>query len=105
MQTVGASERVFSVKSNQIILFTSIACFKDSAAMQAVGASERVFSLLDRRPQMVPSGNAKPHVSPDGAHLEFKDVSFAYPSRPDIQVSYCMLICSSSTGSCLVDGC
>ena len=73
--------------------------------MQAVGASERVFSLLDRRPQMVPSGSAKPHVSPDGAHLEFKDVSFAYPSRPDIQVSCCMLICSSSTGSYFVDGC
>lgn len=59
---------------------------RESCFLQAVGASERVFSLLDRRPQMVPSGNAKPHVSPEGAHLEFKDVNFAYPSRPDVQV-------------------
>lgn len=62
--------------------------YTQNPTLQAVGASERVFGLLDRRPQMVPSGNAKPHLSAEGAHLEFKDVSFAYPSRPDIQVSY-----------------
>ena len=55
--------------------------------LQAVRASERVFSLLDRQPQMVPGGNSRPHGSPQGAHLEFRDVTFAYPSRPDIQVS------------------
>ena len=54
--------------------------------IQAVGASTRVFTLLDRRPQMVPAGHAKPQGSPEGAHIEFRNVSFAYPSRPDIQV-------------------
>ena len=53
---------------------------------QAVGASTRVFALLDRQPQMVPAGHAKPRGSPDGAHIEFRSVTFAYPSRPDVQV-------------------
>lgn len=41
-----------------------------------------MFQLLDRTPQLPPSGNEKPTGSPAGAALEFKDVSFAYPSRP-----------------------
>lgn len=47
----------------------------------AVGAGKRVFQLMDRTPQLPPSGSLKPTGSPAGAFLEFRAVSFAYPSR------------------------
>lgn len=47
-----------------------------------VGAGKRVFQLMDRTPQLPPSGSQKPTGSPAGAELEFRAVSFAYPSRP-----------------------
>lgn len=36
---------------------------------------------MDRTPQLPPSGSLKPTGSPAGAFLEFRAVSFAYPSR------------------------
>ena len=56
-----------------------------AASLQAVGASERVFQLLDRAPQMVPAGKAKPSGSPAGGEVQFCNVHFSYPSRPDVQ--------------------
>lgn len=47
-----------------------------------VGAGKRVFQLMDRTPQLPPSGDQRPTGSPAGAELEFREVSFAYPSRP-----------------------
>ncbi|XP_055988304.1 LOW QUALITY PROTEIN: antigen peptide transporter 2-like [Sorex fumeus] len=46
-----------------------------------VGAAEKVFHYLDRRPQLPPSGTLAPS-SLQGL-VQFQDVSFAYPSRPD----------------------
>ncbi|WIA37121.1 hypothetical protein OEZ86_014084 [Tetradesmus obliquus] len=54
-----------------------------ASLIAAVGAGRRVFQLMDRTPQLPPSGTLKPAGSPAGASLEFKDVHFAYPSRPD----------------------
>lgn len=52
--------------------------------MKAVGAAQRVFELLDRTPEIPLRGGATlPRV--DG-RLDFNDVSFAYPSRPDTPV-------------------
>lgn len=42
-----------------------------------------MFQLMDRTPQLPPSGTLRPSGSPEGAALEFRDVHFAYPSRPD----------------------
>ena len=53
--------------------------------MEAVGAAEKVFELIDRRPEIDHhSGSEKPDKL-DGV-VEFKNVSFAYPTRPDVQV-------------------
>eukprot|EP00878_Enallax_costatus_P024565 GHUV01026220.1.p1 GENE.GHUV01026220.1~~GHUV01026220.1.p1 ORF type:complete len:317 (+),score=77.26 GHUV01026220.1:410-1360(+) len=48
----------------------------------AVGAGRRVFELMDRNPNMPPSGTLKPTGSPNGAAVEFQSVYFSYPSRP-----------------------
>ena len=53
--------------------------------MEAVGAAEKVFELIDREPKIDHhSGADKPDVL-DGL-IEFRNVSFAYPTRPDVQV-------------------
>ena len=53
-----------------------------------VGAAEKVFSYLDRRPNLPPTGTlAPPRLE---GRVEFQDVFFSYPSRPEkpvLQVS------------------
>jgi len=55
-----------------------------SDLMKAIGASQRIFSLLDRKPLLRFRGGSKLPVIK--GEIEFKDVHFAYPSRPDAQV-------------------
>lgn len=53
-----------------------------------VGAAEKVFSYMDRRPNLPQPGTlAPPRLE---GRVEFQDVSFSYPSRPEkpvLQVS------------------
>ncbi|XP_067865021.1 ABC-type oligopeptide transporter ABCB9 [Heterodontus francisci] len=51
---------------------------------KAVGASEKVFEYMDRRPALSTVGTFAP-VRPK-AHIEFRNVTFAYPKRPDTPV-------------------
>ncbi|XP_041349743.1 ABC transporter B family member 25-like [Gigantopelta aegis] len=53
--------------------------------MQAVGASLRIFNLMDRQPEMVESTKALilPQLT---GNVEFQNVCFTYPSRPEKQV-------------------
>jgi putative ABC transport system ATP-binding protein len=51
-----------------------------SELMKGVGAAGRLFELQDRQPSTYPSVG-KPAKSAQAA-IEFKDVSFAYPTRP-----------------------
>lgn len=46
-----------------------------------VGAAEKVFQYLDRKPKLPPPGTLAP--SSLQGRVQFQDVSFAYPSRPD----------------------
>ena len=52
--------------------------------MQAAGASEKVFEYIDREPEIKNDGT----LAPKGlkGQIEFKNVSFHYPSRPDTPV-------------------
>ncbi|XP_072000196.1 ABC-type oligopeptide transporter ABCB9 [Engystomops pustulosus] len=52
--------------------------------MQGVGAAEKVFEFIDRKPKMVNDGTYAPeHLE---GKVEFRNVTFAYPTRPTTQV-------------------
>lgn len=51
--------------------------------MKAVGSSERVFGLLDRRPELeVPDAARTSRIQE--ARVRFEDVTFSYPTRPEV---------------------
>lgn len=53
--------------------------------MEAIGASIRVFELLDRIPKVNYDGGSIPPHGIEG-RITFQNVSFHYPSRPEIEV-------------------
>ena len=53
--------------------------------MEVVGASKKVFLYVTRKPLVETNGELMPDTGIDG-HIEFKNVSFAYPTREDITV-------------------
>ena len=52
---------------------------------KAVGATERVFELLDEVPEDINS-TSNPTIEKIQGNVVFQNVSFSYPSRPEIQV-------------------
>lgn len=56
--------------------------------MQAVGCSRKVFDLIDRQPVIKNNGR----IAPDSRNsmiegrIEFRNVKFSYPTRPDIPI-------------------
>lgn len=52
---------------------------------KAVGATERVFELLDEVPEEINS-TENPVTEKITGNVSFKNVSFSYPSRPEIEV-------------------
>ncbi|XP_005806663.1 ATP-binding cassette sub-family B member 9 [Xiphophorus maculatus] len=64
-------------------------CFESIASvytglMQGVGAAEKVFEYLDRKPKHPAEGTEAPN-SCTGL-VEFRDITFAYPTRPEVDV-------------------
>uniref|UniRef100_A0A7S4F8U8 Bile salt export pump n=3 Tax=Chrysotila carterae TaxID=13221 RepID=A0A7S4F8U8_CHRCT len=55
-----------------------------SSMMNALGSSVRVFQLLDRRPRLALTGGLK--LDDVRGRIEFRQVSFAYPSRAESAV-------------------
>lgn len=53
--------------------------------MKGVGASQRIISL-HALSSPIQLGEGQPVVSPSKGTIELRDVSFAYPSRPDVKV-------------------
>ncbi|XP_053182223.1 ATP-binding cassette sub-family B member 9 [Scomber japonicus] len=52
--------------------------------MQGVGAAEKVFEYLDRKPKHPADGEEAPEAC--NGVVEFKDVTFAYPTRPETDI-------------------
>ena len=52
---------------------------------RAAGAMERLSELLDVRPDIIVPENPQPIPQPAEGALAFDDVSFSYPSRPDVK--------------------
>ncbi|XP_028269051.1 ATP-binding cassette sub-family B member 9-like [Parambassis ranga] len=52
--------------------------------MQGVGAAEKVFEYLDRKPKHPADGTETPDTC--GGLVEFKDITFAYPTRPEVDI-------------------
>ncbi|HXH75620.1 MAG TPA: ABC transporter transmembrane domain-containing protein [Bacteriovoracaceae bacterium] len=50
--------------------------------MSAIGASDRIFEILEKSTEDTVTGRS----SPEEGHIEFKDVFFAYPTRPEFPV-------------------
>ncbi|XP_037830741.1 ATP-binding cassette sub-family B member 9 isoform X2 [Kryptolebias marmoratus] len=64
-------------------------CFESIASvytglMQGVGAAEKVFEYLDRKPKHPAEGTEVPDKCT--GLVEFEDVTFAYPTRPETDV-------------------
>ncbi|KAI1280130.1 P-loop containing nucleoside triphosphate hydrolase protein [Xylaria sp. FL0933] len=55
-----------------------------SELMKGVGAATRLFELEDRKPAIPPTRGVR--VQSAKGVIEFSDVSFAYPTRPDNQI-------------------
>jgi ABC-type multidrug transport system fused ATPase/permease subunit len=54
--------------------------------MKGLGASERVFQLLGRKPEIRGDSGTVFDIARDYGNIEFKNVSFAYPSRPGAEI-------------------
>ncbi|XP_064424039.1 ATP-binding cassette sub-family B member 9 isoform X1 [Latimeria chalumnae] len=52
--------------------------------MQGVGAAEKVFAFIDRKPIMSSDGTLAPESLK--GQIEFRNVTFAYPTRPETEV-------------------
>jgi ATP-binding cassette, subfamily B (MDR/TAP), member 1 len=55
---------------------------------QGTVAAGRVFEIIDRVPEIDPYSGAGRTLSSVRGRIEFKDVEFAYPSRPDAMILY-----------------
>ena len=53
--------------------------------MKGLGASSRLWDLIDRQSDIPVSGGLVPASVPSG-HIKFENVSFSYPTRPDVSI-------------------
>ena len=72
------------------VLYTLVVAFSLGALaglytdfMKAIGATQRIFDLLDRVPKQDEAGSP---VTPRDVPISFQEVTFAYPTRPEVDV-------------------
>merc|ERR1740123_230105 len=74
----------FILYSVQIMGSLSMLAGLVASLFRAKGASKRTFQLIDRQPRVPLTGGSIPEKM-DGS-IRFEDVSFVYPTRPDVYV-------------------
>jgi len=52
---------------------------------EAIGAATKIFAIIERKPEISLDGGLIPDKPTEG-HIEFQDVRFNYPSRPNVEV-------------------
>lgn len=57
-----------------------------SELMKGAGAAARIFELNDRKPEIPLTKGLKPSLKDLSSTIKFKNVSFWYPTRPNIQI-------------------
>jgi len=57
-----------------------------SELMKGIGASGRLWQLIDRNPTIPLTGGLRPAMYDLSRGIQFKDVHFTYPSRPDMPI-------------------
>jgi ATP-binding cassette, subfamily B, bacterial len=68
-----------------VVVAGSVGSLSEFAAdlQRAAGASERLFELLDARPAIAAPANPVPLPTPARGAVDFENVTFRYPARPD----------------------
>ena len=56
--------------------------------MHGIQQAERLTEILAERPAIAPPANPKPLPVSDKGAVFFDDVTFAYPARPDLPLSF-----------------
>jgi len=56
------------------------------SATEGRAAARRIFKLIDRSPQIDAMGESGTKLAEVQGRIEFRDVHFWYPSRPDVQI-------------------
>ena len=77
-------EALVSFLLYQVSLTGSLASIADvfSGLMQAVGAADKIFRLIDREPEVKEQGTLMLPRGQIRGEISFKNVHFAYPTRP-----------------------
>ncbi|KAL1307031.1 hypothetical protein AAFC00_005656 [Neodothiora populina] len=83
--TVGAVFTVIFILIEATLLLSQVAPFLH-LFVAAVASFEKLRSDMDREPTIDGTSESGLRLPYTGAGFEFKDVSFAYPSRPDVKV-------------------
>ncbi|RZF44771.1 hypothetical protein LSTR_LSTR000723 [Laodelphax striatellus] len=74
----------FSVLSGAFAIGNSVPYL--NAISTAIGSASTIFSIIERVPDIDPYSNDGFRPSTVHGHIQFENVEFSYPSRPDVKV-------------------
>lgn len=83
--SMGKMFQVFGVSLMAVIGF-AMAVAESAQFLKSIAAGNSVAKVIDREPQIVPKGGERIPPEQLKGKIVFENVSFAYPSRPDVVV-------------------